>query len=102
MNIKLQMEAIDFRNYCEKISSGVLLTDRKIAEIIEAAIEYVNNTKELIKVFDKVGFRHGYKVDEHGKVVETLYTVIEGKKRNGIETIDFLRTICLNHSALSA
>lgn len=101
MNLLLQAEAINFREYCEKISSGVLLTDRKIAEIIQSAMEYANGTKELIKVFDKVGFSHRYSVDRLGDIAKTHFTVIEGVQRNGLQTIDFLRSITINYTTLS-
>lgn len=101
MNIKLQSEEINFCHHINKISSGVLLTDNKIIEIIKSAIAYIKNTKELIKVFEKLGFHFEYTKTELGEIVSIL-TVIEGKERNGLQTIDFLRNISINYSALPA
>lgn len=101
MNLKLQSEEINFRHYINKISSGVPLADNKIIEIIESAIAYIKSTKELIKVFEKVGFHFEYTKTELGNIVSIL-TVIEGKARNGLQTIDFLRNISINYSTLPA
>lgn len=101
MNLKLQSEEINFHHYINKISSGVPLANNKIIEIIESAIAYIKSTKELIKVFEKVGFHFEYTKTELGEIVSIL-TVIEDKERNGLQTIDFLRNISINYTALPA